>query len=94
VIDTLHSAADALLQKARDQAAKAGVEAEVELIETTLSSVGACIVAAAAASRAELIVCGTHGRRGIGRALMGSDAEHVARHASVPVLLVRRSEAG
>ena len=32
---------------------------------------------------------GTHGRRGIDRALLGSDAEQVLRSASVPVLLVR-----
>ena len=38
---------------------------------------------------AELIVCGTHGRRGIRRALLGSDAEHIVRNSEVPVLLVR-----
>jgi nucleotide-binding universal stress UspA family protein len=43
---------------------------------------------------AELIVIGTHGRRGIGRVLMGSDAEQVVRHAPVPVLLYRAVEAG
>jgi nucleotide-binding universal stress UspA family protein len=31
---------------------------------------------------------GTHGRRGVNRMLMGSDAELVVRNASVPVLLV------
>ena len=36
-----------------------------------------------------LIVLGTHGRRGIGRLLMGSDAEQVLRLAQVPVLLIR-----
>ena len=34
---------------------------------------------------------GTHGRRGIGRALLGSDAELVLRQSPVPVLLVRRT---
>jgi nucleotide-binding universal stress UspA family protein len=37
-------------------------------------------------------VLGTHGRRGLRRALMGSDAEAVVREASVPVLLVRSPE--
>ena len=41
---------------------------------------------------AELIVLGTHGRRGLGRALLGSDAEQVLRQAPVPVLLVRGGE--
>ena len=38
---------------------------------------------------ADLIVIGTHGRRGVGRMLLGSDAEQVVRTAPVPVLLVR-----
>ena len=39
--------------------------------------------------RADLIVLGTHGRRGLRRLVLGSDAEQVVRTASVPVLLVR-----
>ncbi len=38
----------------------------------------------------DLIVMGTHGRRGIRRALLGSVAEEVVRHASCPVLTVRQ----
>ena len=38
---------------------------------------------------ADLIVLGTHGRRGLARVFMGSDAEQIARTAPVPVLLVR-----
>jgi nucleotide-binding universal stress UspA family protein len=41
---------------------------------------------------AELIVIGTHGRRGVGRILLGSDAEQTVRIAPVPVLLVRAPE--
>lgn len=37
----------------------------------------------------DLIVMGTHGRTGLGRVLLGSVAERVARHSDVPVLLVR-----
>ena len=39
--------------------------------------------------RADLIVIGTHGRRGIRRLLLGSVAEGLTRVASKPVLLVR-----
>jgi nucleotide-binding universal stress UspA family protein len=39
--------------------------------------------------KADLIVMGTHGRRGVKRALMGSVAEAVVRHAHCPVLVVR-----
>lgn len=38
---------------------------------------------------ADVIVLGTHGRRGVGRMLLGSDAEQIVRTATVPVLLVR-----
>jgi nucleotide-binding universal stress UspA family protein len=38
---------------------------------------------------ADLIVIGTHGRRGLARALLGSVAEHVIRMSSRPVLVVR-----
>ncbi len=45
----------------------------------------------AATQRADLIVCGTHGRRGIRRAMLGSVAESLARQAPCPVLVVRRT---
>ena len=50
------------------------------------------MVAEATKWPADLIVLGTHGRRGVGRLFMGSDAEQIVRLATVPVLLVRASE--
>ncbi len=44
------------------------------------------ILAAATQVHADLIVLGTHGRRGLSRALLGSVAEKVVRLATVPVL--------
>lgn len=38
---------------------------------------------------ADLIVMGTHGRRGVSRALLGSVAETVVRTAPCPVLVIR-----
>jgi universal stress protein A len=38
----------------------------------------------------DLIVMGTHGRTGLAHALMGSVAERIVRHASCPVLTLRR----
>jgi nucleotide-binding universal stress UspA family protein len=40
----------------------------------------------------DLLVMGTHGRRGIGRLVLGSVAERVVRHASCPVLTVHAAE--
>lgn len=40
----------------------------------------------------DMIVMGTHGRRGFARIVLGSVAEHVARRSPCPVLLLRGSE--
>jgi universal stress protein A len=50
------------------------------------------ILAAAQEVGADLIVMGTHGRTGLAHLLFGSVAEHVVRHAPVPVFTVRRRE--
>jgi nucleotide-binding universal stress UspA family protein len=47
------------------------------------------IVDYAASNACDLIVMGSHGRGGIQRALIGSVAEGVLRHASVPVMVTR-----
>lgn len=49
------------------------------------------VLKAAADLRADLIVMGSHGRRGIARALLGSVTEHVLRRATCPVLAIRDS---
>lgn len=66
-----------------------GVEVDSELDESFGSHVGTKILQHASAWPADLIVMGTHGRQGIRRMVLGSDAEFVVRHAPVPVLLVR-----
>ncbi|AMP71085.1 universal stress protein [Ralstonia solanacearum] len=74
-----------------DQAKKAGVRARTLLVDDPLASfdVGLAIDAAAREAGAQLLVLGTHGRRGVRRLLLGSVAESVARQSSLPVLLVR-----
>ncbi|MNU10571.1 hypothetical protein D3C72_2577980 [compost metagenome] len=42
--------------------------------------------------KADLIVIGTHGRRGVRRMVLGSSAEGILRGATVPVLLLRAPE--
>jgi nucleotide-binding universal stress UspA family protein len=70
----------------------AGVAAEVDLVECVGGRTAELIVDAAKESGASLIVLGTHGRRGVARWVLGSDAEEVVRSACVPVLLVRDAE--
>jgi universal stress protein A len=55
---------------------------------------GESIVAAAEAEEIDLILVGAHTRGSIGRFLMGSVSEYVARHAPCPVLIVREPERG
>jgi len=92
VAETIRSLGAELLKQCEHEVTKAGIQVDAELIETTGASAGECIVNKAKEVDADLIVCGTHGRRGIRRVLMGSDAEYIVRRASMPVLLVRNQE--
>lgn len=62
---------------------------EVEYILEEDNDVEACILAAQAKTKADLIVMGSHGRKGIKRVLLGSVAEGVLRNAACPVLIVK-----
>jgi nucleotide-binding universal stress UspA family protein len=78
-----------LLEQGRVRAQRAGIVAESALFTSLAGRVSDIVVEQAKAWKAELIVIGTHGRHGVTRALLGSDAEQVLRIAPVPVLLVR-----
>lgn len=80
-----------ILKSAQAMADKAGVKASSVLLETLTGPAADLIVKQAKKSGADLIVLGTHGRRGVRRLLMGSDAEQVVRNSPVPVMLVRSS---
>ncbi len=79
----------AVLARALKLAREAGVIAETQLIEAIGGPAGAQVVQAAKEWAANLIVCGTHGRRGLRRVVLGSDAEYILRHSPVPILLIR-----
>lgn len=75
------------LNKIKDQFQTSGVrEIRIEVLEGSADSV---IVEVAKKQKCDLIVMSTHGRSGLGRALLGSVADHVVRHVLYPVLLVR-----
>jgi len=84
----LRSEAQGTLDDAEAAARGAGVEAEPHLLEHHATQIGEAILEDAKRWQADLIVMGTHGRRGFARATLGSDAEYVAQRASAPVLLV------
>lgn len=74
-------------------ATAAGVQADHVLVDTFTQRLGDVVADAAKAWNADLVVVGTHGRRGIGRVLMGSGAEEIVRLAPVPVLVIRARDA-
>lgn len=89
LIEQLRGTGESVLHDSLNAVRAAGLTADTRLIEALGAEAGECIVAQATSWPADLIVCGTHGRRGFRRILMGSDAEYVLRHSPVPVLLVR-----
>ena len=81
--------AQGLLGKAADSARAAGVEVEIKLIESEVKHVSDMLAEAAQEWKADLIVAGTHGRRGMERYFIGSVAERLVRKAECSLLLVR-----
>ena len=89
MMESLKRSGRSILKSAQATADRAGVKASAVLLETLTGPAADLIVRQAKKSGADLIVLGTHGRRGVRRLLMGSDAEQVVRNAPVPVMLVR-----
>jgi len=89
ILQQVRNTATALLAAARDRVGAEAVAVETRLVEAWSGQPGEEVIQQARQWPADLIVCGTHGRRGLRRILMGSDAEFVVRHSPVPVLLVR-----
>lgn len=85
----LRLGAQGFLGKAAETAGAAGVEAEIRLIESETRHVSDMLADAAAEWQADLLVVGTHGRRGMERFFVGSVAERLVRKAGTSLLLVR-----
>ena len=78
-----------LLARAAARCKERGIRCEQGLYVAMADRAAGVILKEARRWRADLVVMGTHGRRGMKRLALGSDAEQVARNARVPVLLVR-----
>ena len=83
--------ANALMKKAlapaERQARKAGIRCKS--LGVTAAEPWRGILHAARTKKCDLIVMASHGRRGIARALLGSETQKVLTHSRVPVLVVR-----
>lgn len=89
MLKSLRRRGDRIVADAKKLASKSVPNVNAEIVRNPGQQVASAILAHAKRVRADLIVLGTHGRRGFDRMLMGSDAEAVVREATVPVLLVR-----
>ena len=89
VISVMREAGEKILADALAIVQSAGVQADTVLVDQLGSHLAETVAAEAKAWEASLVVVGTHGRRGIGRMLLGSGAEQIIRLAPCPVLVVR-----
>jgi len=92
MVESMRESGSSILARATQLARHRGLDAEALLVETAGRTVPETILVTARKHKADLIVLGTHGRRGLRRVLLGSDAEEVLREAKVPVMLVRSPE--
>lgn len=81
------AAANNILGKASEIATSQGVLCDVVHMQDRHPAEG--IIAAAEQNGCDLVVMASHGRRGIGRLLLGSHAYEVLTHSKVPALIVR-----
>lgn len=89
MLEGMRETARRVMAAAEKLATAHGIGIAPVLIEANGHGVAHVILAQARKLHADLIVLGTHGRRGLRRLVMGSDAEAVLREATAPVLLVR-----
>ena len=88
-LSDVRAAGENLLAKQGEKVLARGLPVECVLIAEGPGRICEHVAEHARISQADLIVVGSHGRRGVGRVLLGSDAEQIIRQAPVPVLVVR-----
>ncbi|OAJ53561.1 hypothetical protein A6V36_28885 [Paraburkholderia ginsengiterrae] len=91
MVEALRTEGDRILADARMEATRSNVACKVDTAETDNISedVATCLLRYVQGHSVDLVVMGTHGRRGIQRMTMGSVAEQFLRRSTCPVLLVR-----
>jgi len=89
VFRLLKEGGEQLLAQAKAVVVAQRLEVDTVLVEGFAGRLCDQVLEQAQAWGADLIVLGSHGRRGVGRLVLGSDAEQIIRTAQVPVLVVR-----
>jgi len=78
-----------LLNESKEAILQHGLQCQTALLESHGERAANLIISYATKWPADLIVMGTHGRKGLTRLVLGSDAADVVRASPSPVLLVR-----
>jgi len=86
--DAMTSMMDAATEQMKTMAAKAKVAGVTAATEVRIGDVYDEIKAAIEVDKPDLIVMGTHGRRGVERWFMGSTTEKLLRHSPVPLVTI------
>jgi nucleotide-binding universal stress UspA family protein len=89
LMESMRENGRAILEEASERVKENGVPVECVMRDSGGRRVSDTILEEARTWGADLIVMGTHGRRGLSHLALGSDAELVVRESPVPVLLVR-----
>ena len=92
VLEELQRQSRKVLEDAAAICQSAGVPYDTLLVDEPGSRLGDKVADQALAWDADLVVVGTHGRKGLSRAMLGSGAEQIVRFAPVPVLVVRERQ--
>ena len=87
LMEAQEAVAKSLLATAVATAKEAGIGAKTAYVNDSFPAEG--IIATANSIDADLIVMGSHGRRGLGRLLLGSQTSNVLAHTTIPVLVTR-----
>jgi nucleotide-binding universal stress UspA family protein len=85
--ETSAANAAAVLRKATAVADEEGVAIQTLHVSERYPAEG--IIEAAKENGADLIIMASHGRRGLSRLVLGSQANEVVTHSTIPVLIVR-----
>ncbi len=85
-IDEMRRSATANMERTLTELESSGFRATGQTVEA--HNIAAAIIGLSQQVKADIIVMGTHARRGLKRAILGSCAEGVIRHAACPVLTV------
>ena len=89
VIEVMRQSGRKILDDALALARAEGVQGDTQLFDNFGERLAEVVADSATRFNADLMVVGTHGRRGLGRVLMGSGAEQIIRLSPVPVLVLR-----